>query len=78
MSISHNDFVSLWKSIDVLEAQEQIVATTVGMFPKLKRNAQTERNKKLYKEAYPRDIYKRTSKDAASSLLAKLGGGNVR
>jgi len=66
-------FNSLWKSIDVLEAQEHIEKVRVESYPSLTKKAKTERDNKLLKAAYPKEIYKREAKDV-SFLVKKLGG----
>ena len=71
-----SDFGMLWKAIDVLEAQEHISMIRAIQFPQLTKQARTERDKKLYQAAYPRDIYKKEAKNA-SFLLQKLGGASV-
>lgn len=65
---------SLWKAIDVLEAQEHLSLVRAIQYPHLKASAQKERDKKLYASAYPRDIYKKEAK-SVGFLLQKLGGG---
>jgi len=67
----------LWKAIDILEAQEQLVLIRAFQHTSLTKNAKIERDKKLYAAAYPRDIYKREAKDA-SFLVQKLGGKDGR
>lgn len=66
-------FNGLWKAIDVLEAQEQLVLIRAFQYPQLKKQARSDRDKKLYAAAYPRDIYKKEAK-SASFLAQKLGG----
>lgn len=70
-------FNNLWKAIDILEAQEQLVLIRAFQYPKLKQSAQREKDKKLYAAAYPRDIYKKPAKDVGV-LLQKLGGVDGR
>jgi hypothetical protein len=70
-------FNRLWKAIDVLESQEQISSIRAIQYPNLTKAARTERDKKLYAAAYPRDIYKKEAKDAAF-LVQKLGGKDGR
>ena len=64
---------TLWKAIDVLESQEHLALVRAVQYPHLTKNAQKERDKKLYAAAYPRDIYKKEAK-SANFLLQKLGG----
>lgn len=73
MTMPAADFNSLWRAIDVLEAQEHISLLRAFQFPMLKGHAQKEREKHLYQAAYPRDIYKKEAKDA-NFLIQKLGG----
>lgn len=64
----------LWRAIDVLEAQEHIAQMRAAGFPYMKKEEMKERQKKLYNAAYPRDIYRRETKDV-SFLADKLNGG---
>jgi hypothetical protein len=75
MKMSAADFNMLWKAIDILEAQEHIAHIRATSYPNLTKQARSERDKTLYKSAYPRDLYKRETK-SVSSLLQKLGGVN--
>jgi len=68
-----SDFNMLWKAIDILEAQEQIVLIRALQYPQLTKAARAERDKNLLAAAYPRDIYKKKAKDV-KFLLEKLGG----
>lgn len=69
-------FNLLWKAIDILEAQEHLAVIHAVMYPKLKRSAKLERNKRLHSMAFPKEIYKKDAKDV-SFLLQKLGGGRA-
>jgi len=73
------DFNLLWKSIDILEAQEHLMNIDLTTFsnPRIKQSFKNEKVKKVQAKAYPRDLYKRETKDV-NFLLEKLGGGNGR
>lgn len=75
MSMSAQNFNMLWAAIDVLEPQEHISLCRALSYPNLTKKARAERDLKLQKAAFPRDIYKKEVKDA-SFLLQKLGGKN--
>ena len=76
-TMTATEFNILWKAIDVLEAQELLNAFRLALVPRLKDSSRKEREKELMLKAFPREIYKRATKDV-NFLLQKLGGPNGR
>ena len=68
-------FNKLWAAIDILEAQEQLAALSVSVYPSLNKTAKNAKVKELRAMAYPQYIYKKQAKDV-KYLLGKLGGAS--
>jgi len=68
---------SLWSAIDVIEAQEQLGLIKALQFPQLTNKARSDLNRQLFKQAYPKTIYKQETKDVAF-MLNTLGGASGR